>query len=172
MTTANNPPQTPEEIERAKKEEEKRHIDRLFKHTYGHRVRYDEIDAQGIVGNASWLNLLQMARVEYLRSLGLLLEGGKTPVQAVVRRAALEYLAPARFDDVVIMKTRISYIGHSSARFEYLCDSIEKLRFVIAETVVVCVDMARFRSTPWPGVFRERVAAFEEDGLQIGQLIK
>ena len=169
---ADTPAPTQEELERLKKEQERLRFERLFKHTYGHRVRYDEIDAQQIVGNASWLNLLQMARVEYLRHLGLLLEGGRTPVQVVVRRAVVEYLAPARFDDVVILKTRISYLGNSSARFEYLADSADRVRFVVAETVVVCVDMANFRSAPWPGVFRERVAQFEDDGLQIGQLIK
>ncbi len=164
--------QTPDEIERLKKEEEKRHIERLFKHTYGHRVRYEEIDAQGVVGSASWLNLIQLARIEYLRHLGLLLEGGRTPVQVMVRRASLEYLASARFDDVVILKTRIAYIGNTSARFEYLADSAERVRYVVAETLVVCVDLANQRSTPWPGVFRERVREFEEDGLQIGQLIR
>jgi acyl-CoA thioester hydrolase len=164
--------QTPEEIERLKKEEEKRHIERLFKHTYGHRVRYEEIDAQGVVGSASWLGLIQLARIEYLRHLGLLLEGGRTPVQVMVRHASIEYLAPARFDDVVILKTRISYMGNSSARFEYLADSSERVRYLVAETLVVCVDMANLRSIPWPAVFRERVREFEEDGLQIGQLIR
>jgi len=158
--------------ERLKREEELRNIDRLFKFSYGHRVRYDEIDAQAIVGNATWLNLLTMARVEYLRHIGLLIEGGKTPVQIVVRRAVVEYVAPARFDDVVILKARCSYLGNSSARFEYLCDSAEKLRFIVAETAVVCVDMATFRSTPWPQVFRERIQEFEGDGLQVGQLIR
>jgi len=35
--------------------EDKPVLDKLFRFTHGHRVRYDEVDAQGIVGNASWL---------------------------------------------------------------------------------------------------------------------
>ncbi len=172
MATLTGAPQTTEEQERLKLEEERRHIDRLFKCSYGHRVRYDEVDAQSIVGNATWLNLLQLARIEYLRNIGLLIEGGKTPVQIVVRRAVVEYVSPARFDDAVILRTRCSYLGHSSARFEYLADSVEKLRYVVAETVVVCIDMATFRSTPWPQIFRERIQEFEGEGLQVGQLIR
>src|SRR5260370_19920284 len=87
--------------------EEAPKIEALFKFAHGHRVRYDEVDAQGIVGNASWLNLLQLGRIEYLRYLGLMLEGGtRTPVQAVVRRAVIDYLAPARFDDALAIRVR------------------------------------------------------------------
>ena len=64
-------------------------IDGAFRFSHGHRVRYDEVDAQGVVGNATWLNLLQLGRIEYLRYLGILLEGGsRIPVQAVVRQAS------------------------------------------------------------------------------------
>ena len=52
-------------------------LEAAFKFSHGHRVRYDEVDAQGIVGNATWLNLLQLGRIEYLRYLGVLLEAGR-----------------------------------------------------------------------------------------------
>src|SRR5437016_12239341 len=87
-------------------------LEALFKFSHGHRVRYDEVDAQGVVGNATWLNLLQLGRIEYLRYLGVLLEGGtRTPVQAMVRQAAIEYLAPARFDDPLAIRVRTAYMG-------------------------------------------------------------
>jgi len=50
--------------------EEKPALDKLFRFSHGHRVRYEEVDAQGIVGNASWLSLLQLGRIEYLRDRG------------------------------------------------------------------------------------------------------
>src|SRR5438477_9531689 len=125
-------------------------IEELFKFSHGHRVRYDEVDAQGIVGNASWLNLLQLGRIEYLRYLGLMLEGGtRSPVQAVVRRAVVDYLAPARFDDALSIRVRTAHLGHRSARLEYLVDNVDTgLRPVTAETVIVCVEMATMRSVP------------------------
>ena len=146
-------------------------IESLFKFTHGHRVRYDEVDAQGIVGNASWLNLLQLGRIEYLRYLGLMMEGGtRAPVQAVVRRTVIDYLAPARFDDPLAIRVRASYLGNKSARFEYLVDNVENgLRPVVAQTVTVCVEMATMRSFPWPQVWRDRIQGFEGADLQIGQ---
>jgi acyl-CoA thioester hydrolase len=142
-------------------------IDTAFRFSHGHRVRYDEIDAQGVVGNATWLNLLQLGRIEYLRYLGILLEGGsRIPVQAMVRQAAIEYLAPARFDDPLAIKVRTAYLGTRSSRLEYIVDNVETgLRCVVGQTVLVCLEMATFRSMPWPQVWRERVGQFEGENL-------
>jgi acyl-CoA thioester hydrolase len=157
--------------ERPPEREKALRIESLFKFTHGHRVRYDEVDAQGIVGNASWLNLLQLGRIEYLRYLGLMMEGGtRAPVQAVVRRTVIDYLAPARFDDPLAIRVRTAQIGNRSARIEYIVDNVEtELRPVVAETVVVCVEMSTMRSFPWPEVWRDRIREFEGEDLQVGQ---
>ena len=153
--------------------EERLRLERLFKFGHGHRVRYDEVDAQGVVGTGGWLNLLHLGRVEYLRNLGLFMEGApRTPVQVVVRRSAVEHLAPARFNDALIIRVRCARLGNSSATFEYLVDNGDELRLLLAETVVVCVEMATFRSSNWPLIFRERVAEYEEENLQIGQSLR
>lgn len=146
-------------------------IDELFKFAHEHRVRYDEVDAQGIVGNASWLNLLQLGRIEYLRYLSLMMEGGAySPVQAVVRKSVIDYLAPARFDDALLIRVRCAHLGGRSARFEYVVDNADNgMRPVVGETVLVCVEMASMRSIQWPEVWRERIAGFEGEHLLVGQ---
>jgi acyl-CoA thioester hydrolase len=151
--------------------EDKPALEKLFGFTHGHRVRYDEVDAQGIVGNASWLNLLQLGRIEYLRYLGLMLEGGsRAPVQAVVRRAVVDYLAPARFDDALAIRVRTAQLGNRSARMEYIVDNVETgLRPVVAETVLVCVELATMRSMAWPEIWRQRVVEVEGENVQVGQ---
>ncbi len=150
--------------------EKKPVLESLFKFTHGHRVRYDEVDAQGIVGTGSWLSLIQLGRVEYLRYIGLMLEGGRSPVQAVVRRVVIDHLAPARFDDPLAIRVRTAQLGNRSARLEYIVDNVETgLRPVAAETVIVCVEMATLRSLPWPQVFRERVRELEGENLIVGQ---
>jgi acyl-CoA thioester hydrolase len=143
----------------------------LFRFSHGHRVRYEEVDAQGIVGAASWFNILQLGRTEYLRYIGLMLEGsGRLPIQLVVRRASIEYLAAARFDDPLVIRVRTSYLGARSARLEYVVDDIETgLRPVLAETLVVCVEQQTLRSVPWPQVLRQRIQELEGDNLQLGQ---
>ena len=145
-------------------------LEALFRFSYGHRVRYDEVDAQGIVGNASWLNLIQLGRVEYLRYLGLMMEGSRAPVQIVVRRAVVDFLAPARFDDALAIRVRTAQLGNRSARLEYLVDNVDTgLRPVVAETVIVCVEMATMRSMPWPEFWRQRVIDLEGENLKVGQ---
>lgn len=151
--------------------EEPPRLEDLYRFSHGHRVRYEEVDAQGIVGNASWLNLLQLGRIEYLRFLGLMMEGGTgSPVQAVVRRSVIDYLSPARFDDPLIIRVRTSYLGERSAKIEYVVDNVETgLRPLIGETLMVCVEIATLRSIAWPQVWRERVIAMEQETLQVGQ---
>jgi acyl-CoA thioester hydrolase len=143
----------------------------LFRFSHPHRVRYDEVDAQGIVGSASWLNLLQLGRVEYMRHLGLVLEGnGRSPLQAVVRRASVEHLAPARFDEPLVIRVRTSYLGRTSAKLEYLVDNAETgLRPLMGETLIVCVEMPSLRSLPWPEVWRQRVHELEGDNVRGGR---
>jgi acyl-CoA thioester hydrolase len=151
--------------------EERPLLEALFHFSHGHRVRYDEVDAQGIVGNASWLNLIQLGRIEYLRYLGLMMEGGsRAPVQAVVRRAVVDYLAPARFDDALAIRVRTAHLGNRSARLVYLVDNVDTgLRPVVAETVLVCVEMATMRSMAWPEFWRQRLMEFEGEKLRVGQ---
>jgi acyl-CoA thioesterase FadM len=57
-----------------------------------------------------------------------------------------------------------------SAVLEYVVDNLETgLRPVVGETVLVCLDIAQFRSIAWPQVWRDRVAELEGEHLQIGQ---
>ena len=145
-------------------------LEALFRFSHGHRVRYDEVDAQGIVGNASWLNLIQLGRIEYLRYLGLMMEGSRAPVQVVVRRAVVDFLAPARFDDALAIRVRTAQLGNRSARLEYLVDNVDTgLRPVVAETVIVCVEMATMRSMAWPQFWRQRVLELEGENVRVGQ---
>ena len=146
-------------------------IERLFKFAFPHRVRYEQIGAQGVVGHSTWLEILQLGRLEYLRNVGLLsMEGGNAPVQAVVRTAAVEYMAPARFDDALLVRVRASYLGYRSCRFEYLVDNADsRLRHLVAETVMVCVQPPEFKVLPWPRVWRDRLADIEGDDLRQGQ---
>ncbi len=165
------PPDAPgEEDEELARGEEPPNLEDAFKFSHGHRVRYDEVDAQGIVGHASWMQILQLGRVEYLRYLGLMMEGGsRSPVQAVVRHSLVDFLSPARFDDPLLLRVRCAQIGERSARIEYLVENVETgLRPLIGETTLVCIDVANFRSIPWPQVWRERVAELEQENLQIG----
>jgi len=75
------------------------------------RVGFSDTDAQGIVYYGRYNPYFDLARVEYLRSLGVLFHeaGG----EFVMRANEVEYLAPARFDDELEIHIRVSRIGRT-----------------------------------------------------------
>ncbi|MEC9347439.1 MAG: thioesterase family protein [Pseudomonadota bacterium] len=92
--------------------------DYRFAHPF--RVRYAEIDGQGIVFNAHYLTWFDTAITEYLRHLGY-------DYQAAVRetgndyhlvKSTVEYKAPIRFDEEVEVAVRVPRIGRSSLVFD------------------------------------------------------
>ena len=89
-----------------------------FKHTL--RVRWGECDAQRIVFNAQYMNYIEVAQAEYFRNLGIPHYSDKVRKRfdLATVKATLEYLAPARIDDMLDIYTRVSRIGNSSITFK------------------------------------------------------
>lgn len=84
------------------------------------RVRWAEVDPQGIVFNGNYLTYLDVATTEYYRQLGMsypadLLRGGG---DLFAVKSTLEYRAPAHFDDWLDIGTRVARLGRSSLVFE------------------------------------------------------
>ena len=77
------------------------------------RVYFEDTDFSGLVYHASYVRWCERGRSDYLRLIGnehrALIEGdtGAEPAAFVVRRMRLEYLKPARIDDVLEIETRL-----------------------------------------------------------------
>ncbi len=85
------------------------------------RVRYAETDQMGIVYHANYLIWMEVGRVEYCRSAGIVyreLEREEGILLAVVE-ASCRYLAPALYDEEVIVKTWIAEANPRMLRFGY-----------------------------------------------------
>lgn len=79
------------------------------------RVRYGECDPQGIVFNANYLLYFDVAFTELWRAgVGPWQEMVSRGVDAVVAEARLEFRAPARFDDLLTLRTQVMRLGRSS----------------------------------------------------------
>ena len=94
-----------------------------FKHKFPIRVRNYQVDSQGIVHNAIYLEYCETGRVEYVRNLGIhLLPTGVYDhgVMINVKRNEINYEAPAYVDDLIDVYSRISYLKNSSFCFEHL----------------------------------------------------
>ncbi len=136
-----------------------------FKYSARTRVGFSDTDAQGIVYYGRYLPYFDTARVEYLRHLGRLRGDGEH--EFVMRASALEYFAPARFDDLLEVFIRVSRLGRTSATFEGAAYRMEDdALMVTARQTLVLVDLDERRAAPVPKAYRETIRAFEGEDLE------
>ncbi|WP_347311109.1 tol-pal system-associated acyl-CoA thioesterase [Defluviimonas sp. SAOS-178_SWC] len=78
-------------------------------HSLALRVYYEDTDLAGIVYYANYLKFIERARTEWVRSLGV--DQGRLKAEEgivfAVRRVEADYLRPARFDDELVVETRV-----------------------------------------------------------------
>lgn len=83
------------------------------------RVRYEETDTMQVVYYGKYFSWLEVGRMGLLRDLGLAYrDWRKRGLRIPVVQAQADYKSPARFDDEVLVKTRVARMGTSSIRFE------------------------------------------------------
>lgn len=122
------------------------------------RVYFQDTDAGGVVYHASYVNFMERARTEWLRThgysnAGLMKEFG---VVFVVRSLRLDYLKPALLDDLLEVTAQIKDIGRSRLN---LLQSVRRDGEVLAEGEVhlVCVSVESFKPVSVPEVLRKRL---------------
>lgn len=84
------------------------------------RVRYAETDAMGVVHHANYLTWFEAGRTEYTRAQGLPyreVEAGG--VRLVVIEAHCHFHRPARYDDVVVVRTSVRDVSRATVTFAY-----------------------------------------------------
>lgn len=105
------------------------------------RVYYEDTDAGGVVYHASYVAFYERARTEMLRhhhfSQQVLLA---ERIAFVVRKMTVDYLAPARLDDMLEVQTEITSIRGASLVFTQRIVNAENKVLNEAEVLVVCVD--------------------------------
>jgi acyl-CoA thioester hydrolase len=136
-----------------------------FKYSAFTRVGFSDTDAQGIVYYGRYLPYFDLARVEYHRHLGLLKP--ETDHEFVMRASDIEYLAPARFDDLLEVFIRVSRLGRTSATYEMAAYRVEDDELMVtAHQTLVLVDLEARQSAPITDEFREKIRSFEGDDCE------
>jgi YbgC/YbaW family acyl-CoA thioester hydrolase len=126
------------------------------------RVRWAEVDLQGIVFNGHYLMYFDTAVAGYWRALAMPYHDTMQALQGdfYVRKAALEYEASARYDEQLEVGVRCAGIGKSSMRLH--CAVFRGgQRLVHGELVYVFADPATQTSRPVPPLLREWFEGFE-----------
>jgi acyl-CoA thioester hydrolase len=132
-----------------------------FRYAAYTRVGFSDTDAQGVVYYGRYHPYFDLARTEYHRHLGRISVSGR---DYVMRAASVEYLAPARFDDLLEVFVRVERIGRTSVTYDYAAyriDAGDDLLMVTAKQTAVLVELEARRPVPVPETFREQVAEFE-----------
>ncbi len=83
------------------------------------RVRFEETDTMQVVYYAKYFTWMEVGRIGLLRDIGLAYRDWQARgLNIPVVQAHADYRASARFDDEVLVKTRVASVGKSSIRFE------------------------------------------------------
>ncbi len=138
-----------------------------FKYAAFMRVGFSDTDAQGIVYYGRYLPYFDLARVEYHRHLDLL-EKAFREEQFVMRASTVEYLAPARFDDLIEVFIRMNRIGRTSATYECAAYRVDDdVLMVTATQTLVFIDLEERRALPIPAWYRDAIRDFEGGDCEI-----
>ena len=131
-------------------------IDKHFR--FPLRVYYEDTDAGGVVYYANYLAFMERARTEWLRAIGyenrqLMDELG---VVFAVRRACVDYLGPARLDDLLEVVVRIKQVRRASLVFEQQILRGDEL-LCKGEIMLVCVGLEDFKPTAIPDSIMQEI---------------
>lgn len=136
-----------------------------FRHRLPLRVRWAEVDRQGVVFNAHYLLYSDVCVTEYWRAIGMRYPEDFEPLgtDLYVRKATVDYRAAALYDDELEVCGRVARIGASSLQF-----SVEMFRrgqtaapLVAVELVYVYVDAVSKTPRRVDEALRARIRAFE-----------
>jgi acyl-CoA thioester hydrolase len=134
-----------------------------FRFTHRLRVRWAEVDRQGIVFNGHYLTYFDIGITEYYRALGYPYPDGfaQNGTDLYVRKAEVEYHASAEYDDELDIFVRVERFGRSSFDFRVEIHRADRL-LVSGKVVYVNADLVARKSAPLPDFLRKAITAFEK----------
>jgi len=110
-------------------------------HRQAIRVYFEDTDAAGIVYYANYLKFAERARTDMLRDRGISHADMMTQdgLVLVVRRCSIDYLRPAKLDDMLTIETEVAKFGGASVD---LVQRVLRGAELLAElkVLVVCID--------------------------------
>ena len=124
------------------------------------RVRYSETDQMGVVYHGNYAQYFEMGRVEWLRSLGTsykkMEENG---IMLPVISLHVEFKKPAVYDDLITVRTSLKKTPSVRIEFDFEIRNEVGEILVLANTVLVFMDMERIRPIKCPDYLLKKIAA-------------
>ncbi|MFT5450743.1 MAG: acyl-CoA thioester hydrolase [Enterobacterales bacterium] len=124
------------------------------------RVYYEDTDVAGIVYHANYVRFFERGRTEWLRELGIdqtvLIEQG---LAFAVTKMNIDYLKPARFNDLLEVVTEIQSSKRASIIFKQSIRDKQcpNLIYSKAEVKAACIDMKSLKPKALPKQLLEEI---------------
>jgi acyl-CoA thioester hydrolase len=122
------------------------------------RVYYEDTDSGGVVYHSNYLNFMERARTEWLRSLGFeqTVLKDELGVLFVVHQLAITYQSPAKFNDALSVECYLIKMGRSTLAFEQI---IKRDAQILTKATVglVCVDANQFKPVSIPSQIKAKM---------------
>lgn len=124
--------------------------------TWAVRVYYEDTDSAGVVYHSNYLKFMERARTEWLRARG----NSQNQLQAqegvifVVTRMNIQFLRPARIDDLLSVRARITAAAGASLTFDQSIHNEADELICRADVDVACLDARTFRPRRLPASLR------------------
>lgn len=119
------------------------------------RIYYEDTDAGGVVYHARYLAFYERARTEMLREFNInqrfLIESQK--IAFVVKTMTIDYILPARLDDLLIVKSQIDNVRKASLTFKQKIVNYENQVINEADVLIACVDLNKNKPCVLPNLF-------------------
>ncbi len=129
-------------------------------------VRWEDIDAAGIINYQAYLRFFALAEAELLRSAGLNYSFLFDVLGIWLPRVRVEcnFFAPVKLDELLVVEAYFSRIGRTSVHldFEVRRHGESEAPVASGRYVLVCVRQRDFEPVPVPGEVRERIDRFLE----------
>ncbi len=115
------------------------------------RIYYEDTDSGGVVYHSNYLNFMERARTEWLRSLGFEQDKLITDHQCLfaVHSMQLNFRRPARFNDALLIRSQLVRAAGASMTFEQKIFRNDEL-LCEATVKIACLDSNRFRPMSIP----------------------
>ncbi|WP_438970565.1 tol-pal system-associated acyl-CoA thioesterase [Methylophaga sp.] len=115
------------------------------------RVYYEDTDSGGVVYHSNYLNFMERARTEWLRALGFEQDTIRSEYQLLfaVHSMQVTYKLPARFNDALLIRSRLDKASGASMQFEQNIYRGEEL-LCEASVRIACLDAESFRPKSIP----------------------
>jgi acyl-CoA thioester hydrolase len=126
------------------------------------RVRWADVDLVGIMRYSAVTRFLDTAEQELLRAAGLpysfIFDAPK--VWMPRRHLSIDYLAPARLDDLLHMVIWVSRLGETSLTLSMHLRHDDGRVVAMVSLVVVCVSVEGFAKRALPRILRDAMVPF------------